>query len=132
MTSNRVIAARVARGAVYLDKVKSDWYRRVNADRANFASQWDCIGGQAVGNYYRLPEMQKLDQEFMAVPIRWWTMPARIRIALKSRMWGWRHGFDPLIWHRLDGRLRAAWANEITARRELAAAADRAKIMVEV
>jgi hypothetical protein len=47
-------------------------------------------------------------------------------------MWGLRHGFDRLIWSRQDGRLRAAWANEIMARRELAAAADRAKIMVEV
>ena|SRR5258708_188737 len=42
---------RVARGAIFLDKSKPDWYKIINASKIDLNSNLDCILGQLYGDY---------------------------------------------------------------------------------
>lgn len=120
-------AVHAARGARYLDRIAPRWYDRVDPLRANFSSAERCILGQVLGDFYLAPGWRRMPMRAVAAAFErvrpgWlWLLEAlTLPIGLMSGVWTVRRGFQSFSPTYCD--LRAAWLNEVAARRELAAA----------
>lgn len=120
-------AAHAARGARYLDRVAPGWYNRVDPLKADFNSDDRCVLGQVFGDFVLAPGWRRMPMRaFAAVAARagarwFWLIGALgLPTVLMGGAWMVRRGFESLSPTYCD--LRAAWLNEVAARRELAAA----------
>lgn len=101
---------RIARGANYLDRHEDDWWDQTNPHRLDPGSNEECVIGQVYGDFnwflgrrFFLPtSMAK--KHLLTRP--WWPI---------AYAWCTFHGFDTI--RETDSEWKAAWVDEITARR---------------
>ena len=92
---------RAAAGAAFLDRVKPDWFKRVNLDTLDLSCDDTCVLGQLHGDYLRGMDKYGLDNERARELGLWGNCHPREFLA------GFRGGWN---------RLTRAWKNEIENR----------------
>jgi hypothetical protein len=55
---------RVRNGAAYLDGIKPGWWKKIKASILDMGNCYTCIGGQLFSNFWSIPEVKKLSEDY--------------------------------------------------------------------